>query len=73
MRNVTYGDGDVIVGENESGVNAGKFTVRHLDVVLDRWVVQVADIWKFRTLAQIWEQAHKVFKTGRTIFVFPKN
>ena len=44
MRNVTYGDGDVIVGENESGVNAGKFTVRHLDVVLDRWVVQVADI-----------------------------
>lgn len=40
----TYGDGDVIVGEDQCGIDAGQFTGRHFVVLRVRIAVQVADL-----------------------------
>ena len=35
FKNETYGDGDIVVGEDEGGVDAGEFGVRHFVGVVE--------------------------------------
>ena len=37
LKKLAYRDSNIIVGEDESGVDAGQFTVRHFDLVFDRY------------------------------------
>ncbi len=67
-----YRDGDIIVGEDQGGVDAGKFTVRHVGglygFLADKMTVQVAD---FSVLSSQGEQALKDFQNGKAaVFVF---
>ena len=54
----TYCNGDVVIGENEGGIDTGQFTVVRHFVKFHLGSVQVAE--KTQTLAPIGEQARKV-------------
>ena len=54
----TYGNGDVVIGEDESGIDTGQFAVARHFIKFHLGSVQVAE--KTQTLAPIGEQARKV-------------
>jgi hypothetical protein len=52
----TYGDGDIVVGEDEGGIDTGQFAVGHIVLFGVGMDVQVADL--IRTLA-LYKNKHK--------------